>query len=169
MQASKRQRMSMAGLATPQNLHFGAMDFERDGLGVVLRGSSHDPSRPTFFAWLGVTQYLTRPAVEQTLKSIREVSVAGSEIVFTYMDEKFFAPANQTPEIRALLERTAGLGEPFLTGFVPSLLASQLAPLGFEIDENLEGAQLERRYYLDRNDGLRPSTGVIAVAHAFAV
>lgn len=74
------------------------MNFERHDLGAVLRDSSHDPARPTFFSWLGVTQYLTRSAIEQTFRSMREVSVAGSEIVFTYMDEKFFAPENRTPE-----------------------------------------------------------------------
>ena len=167
MQASKRQRIAMAGLVTPQNLHFCAVNFERDDLGAVLRDSSHDPARPTFFSWLGVTQYLTRSAIEQTFRSMREVSAAGSEIVFTYLDEKWFAPEHQISEIRAIFERNAGLGEPFLTGFAPSLLASQLAPLGFKLDENLEGPQQEERYFLNRNDGLRP-TGIIAFAHAFA-
>ena len=84
------------------------------------------------------------------------------------MDEKFFAPENQTPAMRAVMERAASGGEPLITGFVPSLLASQLAPLGFNLDENLEGAQQEERYFLNRSDGLKPE-GRIVYAHAVAI
>jgi methyltransferase (TIGR00027 family) len=87
-QALKRDRLVQAALALPPNLHFCPTDFERESVASSLSRSPYDPIVPTFFSWLGVTFYLTRDAINATLKSIRTVAATGSEIVMEYVDSK---------------------------------------------------------------------------------
>jgi methyltransferase (TIGR00027 family) len=73
-QALKRDRLVQAVLAVPPNLHFCPTDFEREGVASSLSRSPYDAGIPTFFSWLGVTIYLTREAISNTLKSIKTVA-----------------------------------------------------------------------------------------------
>ncbi len=80
-QVLKRGRLVQAALALPSNLHFCPTDFERESVASALSRSSYDPVIRTFFSWPGVTMYLTREAISNTLKSIRTMAAPGSEIV----------------------------------------------------------------------------------------
>jgi methyltransferase (TIGR00027 family) len=155
-QALKRDRLVEAGLTLPPNLHFCATDFERESIAASLARSPYDPVMPTFFSWLGVTFYLTREAIYNTLTSIRAVAARGSEIVMDYANAAVFIPESQSPAMRALFNRMQSLGEPFISGFDPRTLAEELAALGFEILEDLDHTQQETRYFAGRTDGLRP-------------
>ena len=53
-QAWKRRRLSEAGIATPSNVTYAPVDFERDDLSDRLAVAGLDPSVRTFFAWLGL-------------------------------------------------------------------------------------------------------------------
>ncbi|HEX5140996.1 MAG TPA: class I SAM-dependent methyltransferase, partial [Dehalococcoidia bacterium] len=77
-QAFKRERLEKAGFSIPANLHFAPIDLEQEDASTVLSRLSFDPGQPAFFSWLGVTQYLTQGAIEQTLTSIRKVAASGS-------------------------------------------------------------------------------------------
>jgi methyltransferase (TIGR00027 family) len=155
-QTLKRDRLSRAGLALPPNLHFCPIDFERESLAAALARSPYDPALPTFFSWLGVTYYLTREAISNTLKSIRTVARPGSEIVLDYADSAMFRPENQSPAMRALFSWAESLGEPFISGFDPGTFAEELAAFGFEVLEDLDHEAQEARYFATRADGLRP-------------
>jgi len=114
---------------------------------------------PTFFSWPGVTIYLTREAISNTLKSIRSVAAPGSEFVMDYVDSALFLPEKQSPAMRALFDRVQRLGEPFISGFDPRTLAEELAVIGFELLEDLDHTGQEARYSATRADGLRPVEG----------
>jgi hypothetical protein len=51
---------------------------------------------------------------------------------------------------------TSRRGEPLIGAFHPRALESTLSDLGLELVENLSGVEQERRYFADRDDGLRP-------------
>jgi methyltransferase (TIGR00027 family) len=155
-QALKRDRLVQAALTLPPNLHFCPTDFERESVASSLSRSPHDPAIPTFSFWPGVTYYLTREAISNTLKSIRAVAALGSEIVMDYYDSAVFLPENQSPVVRALFTRAQNFGEPFISGFDPRTLAEELAALGFEVLEDLDHEAQEARYFAGRADGLRP-------------
>ncbi len=84
-QALKRERLIAAGLADPPNLHFCAIDFEREGVAEALGRTSFRRDQPASFAWLGVTMYLTRAAIEGTWRATRRVAAPGSELVFDFI------------------------------------------------------------------------------------
>jgi len=154
-QTDKRRRLREAGLALPPNLHFGAADLEREPVATVLLRLPYDPTRPALFAWLGVTMYLTRAAVLETLRSIRSVAAHGSEIVFDYFDAASLVAESQPPGLRMALELTRSQGEPIIFGFEPARLAADLESVGYEVVEDLGPAQQNERYFEVRADGLR--------------
>ena len=75
-QAAKRERLAAAGLAEPSNLHFGPVNFERESVADALARLPFRPDRPAVFAWLGVTMYLTRTAIERA-RAIGEPIITG--------------------------------------------------------------------------------------------
>jgi methyltransferase (TIGR00027 family) len=155
-QALKRDRLAQAALAPPPNLHFCPTDFERESIASSLFRSRYDPAIPTFFSWLGVTMYLTREAISNTLKSIRTMAAPGSEIVMDYVASAVFHPENQSPAMRAAFNRAQSFGEPLISGFDPRTLPEELAALGFELLEDLDREGQEARYFAGRADGRRP-------------
>lgn len=151
-QAAKRERLSAAGLAIPPNLHFGPVDFERQSVTDALGPLPFRPEAPAFFAWLGVTMYLTRPAIEATWRAMRAVAAPGSELVFDFIHPAALA-ANASAGMRRLLERTRAVGEPIITGIAPLGLDATLARAGWRLIEELDPGEIERRYFASRSDG----------------
>jgi methyltransferase (TIGR00027 family) len=152
----KRQRFRDAGLDNPTNVHYVQADFEVEGVADALVRSAYDPSRAAFFSWLGVISYLTRPAIEGTFLSIKRMAPRGSEIVFDYLTAMAFVPEHQSPALKLRFDRARAVGEPYLTGFEPSELASFLKPLGYELVEDLGQPQQTERFFRNRTDGICP-------------
>jgi methyltransferase (TIGR00027 family) len=164
----KRQRLRNAGLDAPTNLHYVQADFEVESIADALGRSAYDASNGAFFAWLGVIGYLTRPAIESTFRSITRLAPRGSAIVFDYPTAMAFVPERQSLAIKLRFERARAVGEPYLTGFEPSELASFLKPLGYELVEDLGQAQQTERFFRQRTDGICPA-GYWHWAHAWMV
>ena len=152
-QAWKQQRLADAGLAAPASLTFAPVDFERQTLAQGLAAAGFDAAAPAFFAWLGVTVYLTREAVVDTLRFI--AGVPGGEVVFDYGEPLSAFPEGEARARQAArAERAAAMGEPWITRLVPAELAAALQGFGFDDLEDLGPAQISRRFYgVERRDG----------------
>jgi methyltransferase (TIGR00027 family) len=163
-QRFKRQRLGEAGEREPPELHFIAADLGEVTLDRALAGSTFDPSSPTFFAWLGVTPYLTREANLSTLAAIARVGRGdGSELVFSYLDQRVFDRGDWPERALRVREAVAAAGEPWVSGFEPAELDGLLGGVGFELVENLGPDELSAMY---RDSGLTPSrSSYIARAH----
>jgi methyltransferase (TIGR00027 family) len=152
-QAWKQRRLADAGLAPPASLTFAPIDFERQTLAQGLATAGFEAAAPAFFAWLGVTVYLTLEAIIDTLRFI--AAVPGGEVVFDYGEPLSAFPDGEARARQAArAERAAAMGEPWITRFVPAELAAALQQLGFDELEDLGPAQISRRFYgVDRRDG----------------
>ena len=71
----KRARIAELGLPLPGNLTLVPVDFERETVTDGLRSSPYRQNTPAFFSWLGVTQYLTKDAVLNTLRQIAATAI----------------------------------------------------------------------------------------------
>jgi methyltransferase (TIGR00027 family) len=151
-QAFKRRSLAEAGFEPPRALHFIPADLEQESLTTALKRSSYDPQALTFFGWMGVTYYLAPESVFATLRDITHLAPVGSSVVFDYLDTGFFSPENPHQSVRAVLDNVRRIGEPMSTGFDPPVLAERLAGLGFRLQEDLSAADIEDRYFRDRND-----------------
>ena len=152
-QTWKRSELARAGIPIPAALTFVPADFEHVSLPAALASSGFDGSKPAWFSWLGVTMYLARDTVMQTLAFIAALP-AGSGVVFDYGVD----PATLGPMERYVLdrfaERVAAAGEPWITGFDPAILSEELRRLGFTTVEDLGQNEINAKYFSGREDGL---------------
>jgi methyltransferase (TIGR00027 family) len=153
-QAWKRARLAAAGIAVPDNLHWAPIDFEQQALAAGLQEVGFDMSRPTFFSWLGVTQYLTLPAIDAALKVVAALP-SPSTIVLSFMLPDADLPSEEAAAARAVAKDAATTGERWLTRIRPQELASRLTQLGFREVVHLSPQEANARYFAGRRDGLR--------------
>ncbi len=153
-QALKRRRIGECGESIPESLHFIAADLSKEHLGATLSRSAYRSDLPAFFSWMGVTMFLTREANLATLRAIAECSAAGSELVFTYLDNQIFLSSSE--RFRKMQESVRSVGEPFQSGFDPGRLAEDLRHAGFELIEDLAEAELVERYARTGKDFMVP-------------
>ena len=152
----KRARLRELHIALPSNLTFVPLDFEQHTLADGLHAGGRRPELSTFVSWLGVTHYLTEEAVFTTLRYVASLA-PGSEIVFQYfLPEALFDDENR--RLLALWKaRRASVGEPVLSQFEPTTLATRMRECGFTQVWDVGPEVLDARYFAGRTDGLRAS------------
>lgn len=154
-QAHKRQRLAKLGWPRQTRVHYVPVDFTRQKLSVRLAESPFDPALPTFFSWLGVTYYLPRKAVQNTLKEVAAIAPAGSTVVFDYLDKEAFVPEKCAPRVQRMLNHVESLDERMQTGFDPLSLATELAKASFALVEDLSPWDIQNRWFMGRTDHYR--------------
>lgn len=155
-QSFKRERLRVAEVEIPPTLDFVAVDLSTNDLGTALKRSTYRKDRLAFFSWLGVTMYLTRDANLATLKAIAGCSAPGSELAFSYIDQREFDPILQSKESKSVQSTVGALGEVWISGFDPAELGADLRSVGFTLEEDIDGEQISKRYYGNSKDALRP-------------
>jgi methyltransferase (TIGR00027 family) len=145
-QTMKLQRIKECGISLPQSVHFIAADLAKEDLETVLARSSFRTDEAAFFSWLGVTVYLTREANLATLRAIATCAAPGSELVFTYVNQAEFAPDRSRSPHNDNAKVVAQLGEPWISGFNPDEIVDDLACVGLEPVEDLDGKAMWERY-----------------------
>jgi methyltransferase (TIGR00027 family) len=154
----KRAQLHNAGIAIPVEMTFAAVDFERQSLGDGLLTAGFEKQQPAFFSWLGVTPYLSRSAFDATIQFIASMP-SGSGVVFDFAVERSLLSPVQQLALDALAARVARAGEPFRLFFDPAALTSELVRMGFENIADLNGDQINARYFSGRSDGLAVTGG----------
>jgi methyltransferase (TIGR00027 family) len=143
-QSLKIGRISALEILLPESVHFIASDLSLENVATALSRSAFRADQASFFSWLGVSMYLTREANLATLRSIARCALAGSELAFTYVDERLLQ--SQSEGFRALQERVTAAGEPFISGFDPKRIGASLRDCGLELCEDLCGEEIAARY-----------------------
>ncbi len=154
-QAWKRELLATAGIAVPPNVRYVPVDFERDRLEDALAREGFDVRAGAVFAWLGVTPYLTRAAIDATLRYIAGAAGRMGGVAFDYALSRSALTPIQQAVFDAFAARVAAAGEPFQSTFEPDALAHDLRSFGFARVEDASPEQLNARYLADRADGLR--------------
>ena len=151
-QAIKFERVAAAGWTHPANLHFVPVDFTRESLEDTLGRSRYQADKLSFFSWLGVSFYLTREVVLDTLQSIASIATPGSTVVFDYLHTDAYDPEKAGKRMQQMQWMATQLGEPMQSGFDPLALAADLDAHGLRLQENLDPAAIEARYFQGRSD-----------------
>ena len=158
-QAWKRERLTEVGYGLPSWLRFVSTDFESNGSwprGLEVAG--FDFAKPAVVACTGVSMYLTREAVEATLRDVAALA-PGTTLAMTFLlPTKLVAP-----ELKAGLERAAqgarASGTPFVSFFTPDEMRAMARKAGFKDARHVSSPDLAARYFAGRTDGLRPYSG----------
>jgi methyltransferase (TIGR00027 family) len=158
-QRLKRTKISQAGIPVPDNVVFAGIDFEQESFeeGLIRNGVRSDEL--TLFSWLGVTMYLTEPAIDATLKCMAR-SPTGSEAVITFRQP----PSSQSSASNQLADRVSEAGEPFVSYFTPKNFEGKLLDSGF-VKVDFLTPELSARYFHDGANSL-PNPQRISIASA---
>lgn len=118
-----------------ERVRYVPLDFESSALAPALIGAGLDRSQRTCVLWEGVFSYLTPEAIDATLAALVEVCAPGSQILLTYVDQRFLDSAS--PRAGPWFTAVHDAGEPFQTGLDPVqakafFAARNLALLGDE-------------------------------------
>jgi len=145
MQEWKRWRIEQLELTPPPGLRFVPCDFETDNVRGALEAAGFCPDAPAFVSWLGVTQYLSRASIVETLRWAAGLA-EGSEILVAYL-----VPSAEVDAARAG-------GAPFVTFVAPEEMETLICEAGLRA-EQITPDHLQALYFQERDDQLRAPTG----------
>lgn len=151
-QTDKKERIKMAALEIPDNLCYVPVDFSTDNLNEKLLMAGYNPSKKTFFSWLGVSYYLSLEQIEKMLDSVADLSAEGSSLVFDYAGENLFR--SDIKRVQNMIAMAAAGGEPMKTCFSYEQLEKLLEKHRFLIYELLTTEDIQENYFKEREDGL---------------
>ncbi len=153
-QAWKRESLQSGGIPVPTSLTFAPVDFESETLPHGLDHAGFKADEMAFFSWLGVTPYLARETVLQTLRWIISIC-SRNGVAFDFAVPRSSLDPSHWPGFDALAERVAAAGEPFVSFFDRQELVRELRQMGFTHIEDLGSKELNVRYFSHRTDGFR--------------
>ncbi|WP_413811247.1 class I SAM-dependent methyltransferase [Streptomyces sp. OE57] len=158
-QAWKRHRLDELGYGVPDWLRLVPVDFEasEDWL-KQLAAAGFEAGRPAVIVSTGVTMYLTEEATAATLRQIAGLA-PGSTLAMTFLLPAELLDAADRPGLRASKEGAQAAGTPFISFYTPPEMLELAREAGFKDVRHVPGASLAERYFADRADGLRPSSG----------
>jgi methyltransferase (TIGR00027 family) len=145
-QAAKRKALERSSIAIPENVTFVPVDFERDDLGRALAVAGFRSGRRTFFIWEGVTQYISRAAIADTLAYVGTAGGAGSVLAFSYIRVDVIEGSAATATDRRVMARAQGGGAPWRTGLDPAELPALLERHGLRLVEDVGDDEFRTRY-----------------------
>lgn len=151
-QSWKRKLLGESKLPLPTTLVYAPVDFETQSLPVELRAAGFDTQASTFFAWLGVTPYLTHDAFRSTIDFIAS-QPRGSGVVLDYAQPRSALPFREQLAYDSLASRVQLVGEPFQLFFTPPKIAKELD--AFYNLEDMGSDEINSRYFAGRTDKLR--------------
>jgi len=154
-QARKPARVAELGMAPPPRLHYLSIDFELQTFGECLAASVVDLSRPVFLSRLGVTQYLTRDAMSQTVRDVAATTARGTEIVLPYVIPPAMRASEEGTLVAALAERANRIAEPWLSNYEPVEMEHHLGLAGFGNMVQFGPGEATERYLRGRGDAVQ--------------
>lgn len=159
-QAWKRQRLIELGFQSPASHRFVPVDFESSAAAwweqVVAAG--FDRAAPAVVASTGVSMYLTKEAIRDTLCQMATLA-PGSTFVMTFMLPLDLVEREDQHGYQMSLKGAQASGTPFISFFSPPDMLRLAYEAGFKKAEHLSTADLTPRYFAQRTDGLKPSSG----------
>ena len=155
-QETKRRRMREAGIPEPERVRYVAADLNTEPLHGALQRAGFDAERPALFSWFGVTYYLGKDAIRETLQSIARRMAPGSSVMFDYLADPDSTPAASRELRRRCADFVARRGEPWISSFNPGEIPGFLVETRYSQIENLEPDQVGPHYFSGHPDLVYP-------------
>ena len=122
---------------------------------AVRRIEAFDDRKPAVVASTGVSMYLTRDANAATLRQVAALA-PGSTFAMTFLLPLELADPDIRPGLEMAEKGARASGTPFLSFFTPPEILALAREAGFREARHVSAADLTRRYFAGRADGLRP-------------
>jgi O-methyltransferase involved in polyketide biosynthesis len=105
-----------------------------------------------------VSMYLTKEANADTLRRVASLA-PGTTLAMTFQLPLELVALEDRPGRERALKGAQASGTPFISFFTPQTILALAQEAGFGRVRHFPGAELARRYFTGRTDGLRPSSG----------
>jgi O-methyltransferase involved in polyketide biosynthesis len=105
----------------------------------------------------GVSLYLPKDATAATLRQAAALA-PGSTLAMSFILPLEFADADKRPGYEAAMKGARASGTPFIGFFTPPEMLALAREAGFREVRHVSAADLSRRYFAGRADGLRPGS-----------
>lgn len=154
----KRQRLAETGYPPGANLRFVPVDFESgESWPEALAANGFDAEDAAVVSSTGVSMYLTRSAIEATLRQAAALA-SGSALAMTFMLPVDLVDPGERAMQEAVEQAAASSGTPFISHFSPAEMCQMCRDAGFSSVHHVSPDELADRYFAGRTDGLRPPT-----------
>jgi methyltransferase (TIGR00027 family) len=144
-QAAKQARMRRMLGTLPAHVTFVPLDFNEHSLPTALAAAGFDPGRRSIFIWEGVTNYLSEPTVDGTLRFVGSTA-DGSVLLFTYVHRDALTDPQVIPGGRRLARTLRRAGESWTFGLDPAAMPNYLAARGLRLLEDIGSVEYRERY-----------------------
>lgn len=142
----KRSKINKIIGELPSNVSLVPIDFNSQDPGEELKKAGYTLSSKTLFIWEGVTQYIYKEAIDNTLKYVARAP-AGSKIVFTYVLESFIngshVPDGLDSLYRFMLKKKSPI---WFCGFDPAEMSEYLSKYSLSLIEDVGHEEFLERY-----------------------
>ena len=130
----------------PSNVSLVPIDFNSQDLGEELKKAGYALSSKTLFIWEGVTQYISKEAVDNTIKYVAQAST-GSRIVFTYVLKSFINGSYIPDGLNSLYKLVLKKKNPlWFCGFDPAEMREYLSKYSLSLIEDVGHEEYLERY-----------------------
>lgn len=114
----------------PANVRYVPINFARDSITARLGAAGFDPRLKTLFIWEGVTLFLNREIIAETLGRLAEIG-PHNRIIFDFIPPEMIDDETDYMGNRQLLRICASIGEPLTFGCRPDDMRRLLTGLGY--------------------------------------
>ncbi|MBB2911297.1 methyltransferase (TIGR00027 family) [Streptosporangium becharense] len=154
----KQALLIETGTEVPPSTCFVPVDFEQESarsLADHLVRAGFDPGRPALVSWLGVTMYLTREAIGQTLDVISGFA-PGTELVVEHLLPAELRDEAGQSYAELVMAAAAGHGEPWRTFLSAEQMNTLLLEHRLQPVESVRQRETIPPAEWERTDSLRP-------------
>jgi len=130
----------------PSNVSLVPIDFNSQDLGEELKKAGYILSSKTLFIWEGVTQYISKEAVDNTIKYVAQAAT-GSRVVFTYVLNSFINGSHIPDGLNSLYKFALKKKNPlWFCGFDPAKMCEYLSKYSLYLIEDVGHEEYLERY-----------------------
>jgi len=152
-QNRKIKCLKAAHISIPAEVHYVPINFMTESLSDVLDQAGYKDRERALFLWEGVSYYLDREAVQQTLGFVSRCSLPDSAIAFDYIiaisEEDLPAYYGASELMKSMKEHHAN--EALMFSIKPGEIESFLAENHLRMIDHMDNAAIERKYLMDDN------------------
>ena len=156
----KQKRLSETGFHVPENLHFVPVNFEKSSWWEQLLKAGFNIHKPAVIACTGVTLYLTRSAIKETLQHMVSLAAGSVVAISFYLPVELLEKEDQ-PMQEMANKGAQQAGTPFISFFSPEEVIAIAKESGLKNTDLVSTEDIKDLYFKNRTDGLSPASGEV--------
>lgn len=158
--AWKAEKLTENGYKIPKNLHFVPVDFETTSWWDELLNKGFDVRKKAVVSCTGVTLYLTKAAITDTLKKMTLLA-SGSTVAIAFYLPLAQLDKEDQPMQEIANKGAAASGTPFISFFTIEEIVKLAQDAGLKNIQTISTKDMAEMYFKDRTDGLIPASGEV--------